>query len=57
MKRRKPVENAHLANEMGRKLEFNYERALERATGVFWAKGYSAASSADVPRSCRKPFT
>jgi len=29
---------------MGRKLEFNYERAIERATRVFWAKGYSAAS-------------
>src|SRR5215831_3718996 len=29
---------------MGRKLEFNYERAVERATAVFWAKGYSAAS-------------
>jgi len=33
---------------MGRKLEFNYERAVERATKVFWAKGYSAASMRDL---------
>ncbi|HTL59910.1 MAG TPA: TetR/AcrR family transcriptional regulator [Candidatus Limnocylindrales bacterium] len=33
---------------MGRKLEFNYERAIERATGVFWAKGYSASSMRDL---------
>ena len=33
---------------MGRKLEFNYERAVERATRVFWAKGYSAASMRDL---------
>jgi TetR/AcrR family transcriptional repressor of nem operon len=33
---------------MGRKLEFNYERAVERATHVFWAKGYSAASMRDL---------
>lgn len=35
-------------NEMGRKLEFNYERAIERATWAFWAKGYSAASMRDL---------
>ncbi len=33
---------------MGRKLEFDYERAIERATRVFWAKGYSAASMRDL---------
>jgi len=33
---------------MGRKLEFNYERAIEQATRVFWAKGYSAASMRDL---------
>src|SRR5262252_2832684 len=33
---------------MGRKLEFNYARAIERATRVFWAKGYSAASMRDL---------
>jgi TetR/AcrR family transcriptional repressor of nem operon len=33
---------------MGRKLEFDYERAVERATKVFWAKGYSAASMRDL---------
>ena len=33
---------------MGRKLEFNYERAVQRATKVFWAKGYSAASMRDL---------
>ncbi len=33
---------------MGRKLEFNYERAVERATRVFWAKGSSAASMRDL---------
>ena len=33
---------------MGRQLEFNYERAIERATGVFWAKGYTAASMRDL---------
>jgi TetR/AcrR family transcriptional repressor of nem operon len=33
---------------MGRKLQFNYERAIERATAVFWAKGYSAASMRDL---------
>ena len=33
---------------MGRKLEFNYERAIEEATRVFWARGYSAASMRDL---------
>jgi TetR/AcrR family transcriptional repressor of nem operon len=33
---------------MGRKLEFNYERALERATRAFWAKGYKATSMRDL---------
>jgi TetR/AcrR family transcriptional repressor of nem operon len=33
---------------MGRRREFDYGRALERATGVFWAKGYSPASMRDL---------
>ena len=33
---------------MGRKLEFDYDRALERATRVFWAKGYVGASMRDL---------
>jgi len=33
---------------MGRKIEFDFNRAVERATGVFWAKGYSAASMRDL---------
>jgi TetR/AcrR family transcriptional repressor of nem operon len=33
---------------MGRKLEFNYERAIERATALFWARGYGAASMRDL---------
>ncbi|HEY5909269.1 MAG TPA: TetR/AcrR family transcriptional regulator [Verrucomicrobiae bacterium] len=36
---------------MGRRLEFNYGRAIERATKVFWAKGYSAASMRDLLRA------
>jgi TetR/AcrR family transcriptional repressor of nem operon len=36
---------------VGRKIEFNYERAVERATKVFWAKGYSAASMRDLLRA------
>ena len=36
---------------MGRKLEFNYKRAVERATKVFWAKGYSASSMRDLLRA------
>lgn len=33
---------------MGRKLEFDYDRALDRATRVFWAKGYVSASMRDL---------
>ena len=33
---------------MGRKLEFNYEQAIEQATRLFWAKGYSAASMREL---------
>jgi TetR/AcrR family transcriptional repressor of nem operon len=33
---------------MGRKLEFNYGRAVEQATRVFWRKGYRAASMRDL---------
>jgi TetR/AcrR family transcriptional repressor of nem operon len=36
------------AGGMGRKLEFNYDRALERATRVFWARGYVSASMRDM---------
>jgi TetR/AcrR family transcriptional repressor of nem operon len=36
---------------MGRKLEFNYGRAVQRATMVFWAKGFSAASMRDLLRA------
>jgi TetR/AcrR family transcriptional repressor of nem operon len=38
---------------MGRKLEFNYARAIERATGVFWTKGYGAASMRDLLKAMR----
>jgi TetR/AcrR family transcriptional repressor of nem operon len=30
--------------EMGRQIEFNYEKAIERATELFWKKGYSQTS-------------
>lgn len=33
---------------MGRKLEFDYERAIAQATRVFWSKGYSAASMREL---------
>jgi TetR/AcrR family transcriptional repressor of nem operon len=33
---------------MGRKLEFNYDQALERATRVFWARGYVSASMREL---------
>src|SRR5258708_4611778 len=33
---------------MGRKLEFDFDRALESATRVFWAKGYVTASIRDL---------
>lgn len=33
---------------MGRKREFNYDRALKRATHLFWAKGYMGASMRDL---------
>ncbi len=33
---------------MGRNIEFDYDRALERATRVFWAKGYVSASMRDL---------
>jgi TetR/AcrR family transcriptional repressor of nem operon len=36
---------------MGRKLEFNYDRSLERATRVFWSKGYVSASMRDLLKS------
>jgi TetR/AcrR family transcriptional repressor of nem operon len=38
-------------NRMGRKREFNYNRAVERATQVFWAKGYTTASMRDLLRA------
>jgi TetR/AcrR family transcriptional repressor of nem operon len=33
---------------VGRKLEFDYDRALNRATRLFWAKGYSNTSLRDL---------
>jgi TetR/AcrR family transcriptional repressor of nem operon len=36
---------------MGRKPGFNVDRALERATRVFWAKGYVSASMRDLLRA------
>lgn len=33
---------------MARKIEFDYDRAIERATQVFWKKGYSNASLRDL---------
>ena len=33
---------------MGRKLEFDYDRALDKATRLFWAKGYSNTSLRDL---------
>src|ERR1700730_15432589 len=33
---------------MARPREFNREEALERATGVFWAKGYASTSTDDL---------
>src|SRR5215472_5350314 len=38
---------------MGRKLAFNYDRSLERATRVFWAKGYVSASMRDLLKAMR----
>lgn len=38
---------------MGRKLEFEYEQAIERATGVFWTNGYSASSMRDLLKAMR----
>ena len=36
---------------MGRKLGFDPERAVERATRLFWSKGYEAASLKDLLRA------
>jgi len=33
---------------VGRKLEFDYDRALDKATRLFWAKGYSNTSLRDL---------
>lgn len=33
---------------MARKIEFDYDRAIDRATQVFWKKGYSNASLRDL---------
>ena len=35
-------------NSMPRKVKFNYDRAIHRATQVFWKKGYSNASLRDL---------
>jgi len=39
------------ADGMGRKLEFDYGRAVERATRVFWARGYRSAAMRDLLRA------
>src|ERR1700732_4833546 len=36
---------------MARPREFDREEALERATGVFWAKGYASTSTDDLLRA------
>lgn len=33
---------------MARRIEFDYDRAIDRATQVFWKKGYSSASLRDL---------
>ena len=33
---------------MGRKIEFNYEDAIDQATNLFWSKGYKKASMRDL---------
>jgi TetR/AcrR family transcriptional regulator, transcriptional repressor for nem operon len=38
---------------MGRKREFDYDRAIEQAMRVFWAKGYSNASLRDLLKAMR----
>ncbi len=38
---------------MGRKLEFDYGKAIERATHLFWQKGYSQASLRDLLKVMR----
>ena len=38
---------------MPRKLEFDYDRAIDRATQVFWRKGYSQASLRDLLKAMR----
>jgi TetR/AcrR family transcriptional repressor of nem operon len=38
---------------MGRKLEFNYDRAIDRATRVFWSKGFGAATMRNLLSAMR----
>ena len=38
---------------MGRKLEFNYDEAVERATHLFWERGYVGASLRDLLKVMR----
>jgi TetR/AcrR family transcriptional regulator, transcriptional repressor for nem operon len=38
---------------MARKLEFDYEEAIERATRLFWAKGYSKTSLRELLKTMR----
>ena len=33
---------------MARRIEFNYDRAIDRATRLFWKKGYSNTSLRDL---------
>ena len=41
---------------MARPREFDREEALERATGVFWAKGYASTSTDDLLTSLYNAF-
>ncbi len=53
LRRGRARENDNSQAGMGRKLEFDLDRALERATRVFWAKGYVSASMRDLLKAMR----
>jgi TetR/AcrR family transcriptional repressor of nem operon len=38
---------------MARRIEFDYDRAIDRATQIFWKKGYSKASLRDLLKAMR----